>query len=153
MDTNGFIKLEVGFEFNYCGTKRFIYYIDMEDDEYPYETFPAIYKEKLEKINIFSKEYEELVDNFRMCMSESEILKAIIYAQNREHKNVMTDNIKFWLKQLYANEIEEASAAASNEHLWALGSDDSEMANLHEANAEEQRVYIEILRSLMEEIK
>lgn len=65
----------------------------------------------------------------------------------------MTDNIRFWLEQLYVNEIEEVSVAASNEHLWALGSNTTEEATQHEMNADELRKYIQILNNLKENIK
>lgn len=64
----------------------------------------------------------------------------------------MTDNIKFWLTEMYNNEIEEARCAASNEHLWALGSD-GESALQHEMNAEEQRDYVRVLEELRDSLK
>lgn len=43
------------------------------------------------------------------------------------------------LKSEFANLVEEHLDAASNEHLWALGSDDPESAAQHEAYAEHNR--------------
>lgn len=63
-----------------------------------------------------------------------------------------TENMKLWLRELYDKEIEEAKGAASNEHLWALGSD-GESAIQHEMYAEEQREYIKILEELKEAVK
>ena len=59
----------------------------------------------------------------------------------------MTENQKRWLEEL----IEEHGVAASNEHIWALGSqDDPEAAMMHEENAEEHREFAEMLMTLLE---
>lgn len=64
----------------------------------------------------------------------------------------MTENIKFWLRNLYMEEMGEALGAASNEHLWALGSD-GESAEQHEANSAEQYEYASILNRLSDDIE
>lgn len=58
---------------------------------------------------------------------------------------MMTENQREWLKGLYQGAVEDHLIAASNEHLWALGSDDGEMAVMHENNAEEHRDFAEML--------
>lgn len=58
---------------------------------------------------------------------------------------MMTENQREWLKGLYQGAVEDHFTAASNEHLWALGSDDEEMAAMHESNAEEHREFAKIL--------
>lgn len=64
----------------------------------------------------------------------------------------MTENMKLWLVEMYQREIEEAESAASNEHLWALGSDDGH-AWQHEENASEQEEYIKLLKELIKSIE
>ncbi len=60
----------------------------------------------------------------------------------------MTENQKIWLEEL----IEEHRVAASNEHLWAVGSqDDSEGALQHEENAEEHTEFADMLATLLED--
>lgn len=61
---------------------------------------------------------------------------------------MLTENMKIWLKQLYLNAAEEHLVAASNERLWALGSDTHEAAALHEANVNEHVAFAEILKSM-----
>ena len=58
---------------------------------------------------------------------------------------MMTENQREWLKGLYKGATEDHLTAASNEHLWALGSDDEEIAAMHECSAEEHRKFAEIL--------
>ena len=58
-----------------------------------------------------------------------------------------------WFEELFKNEIEEAKCAASNEHLFALGSDDEESATQHEENADENRLYVEILESALRHVR
>lgn len=52
------------------------------------------------------------------------------------------------LKSEFANLVEEHLDAASNEHLWALGSDDPESAAQHEAYAEHNRELAEFYSKL-----
>ena len=64
----------------------------------------------------------------------------------------MTENMKIWLRRLYLEAAEEHRGAAQNEHLWALGSDNNEMAVMHEQNAEENREFAKILREFADRI-
>lgn len=41
-------------------------------------------------------------------------------------KRTLTENQKMWLTNLLEDEADEVLGAASNEHLWALGSDTME---------------------------
>ena len=66
---------------------------------------------------------------------------------------MMTENMKIWLKQLYLEAAEEHYGAASNEHLWALGSDNDEAAMLHEMNADENRAFAMILEDMAKKIE
>lgn len=61
---------------------------------------------------------------------------------------MMTENMKIWLKELYLNAAEESRVAASNEHLWALGSDNEEAMMLHEINAAEHMDFADILTDM-----
>jgi hypothetical protein len=65
----------------------------------------------------------------------------------------MTENMKIWLKKLYLDAAEQHLGAASNEHLWALGSDNNEAAMLHEMNADENRAFAMILQSMANNIE
>jgi hypothetical protein len=58
---------------------------------------------------------------------------------------MMTENQREWLKGLYREAADDHLVAASNEHIWALGSDDGEMAAMHEYNAEEHRDFAKML--------
>ena len=58
----------------------------------------------------------------------------------------MTENQKIWLEAL----IEEYRVAASNERLWAKGAPDQETAQMHEANAEENAEFADMLATLFE---
>lgn len=65
---------------------------------------------------------------------------------------MLTENMKFWLKELYLNEAEDHLETARFEHLCALGSSNGEAAALHEMNAEEHREFAIILKSMANEI-
>lgn len=65
----------------------------------------------------------------------------------------MTENMKIWLKELYLKAAEEHYGAASNEHLWALGSDNDEAAMLHEMNADENRAFAMMLEGMAKKIE
>ena len=65
----------------------------------------------------------------------------------------MTETMKLWLKKLYLEAAEEHYGAASNEHLWALGSDNTEAAMLHEMNADEHRVFAMMLEDMAKKIE
>ena len=66
---------------------------------------------------------------------------------------MMTENMKIWLKELYLEAAEEHYGAASNEHLWALGSDNDEAAMLHEMNADENRAFAMMLEDMAKKIE
>ena len=63
----------------------------------------------------------------------------------------LNETIAIWLRDLFKNEIEEVEVAASNEHLFALGSD-GESTLQHEENADLNRKYAEILRNAYEQV-
>lgn len=65
---------------------------------------------------------------------------------------MMTENQREWLKGLYRNAAEDHLIAASNEHLWALGSNDGSTAVMHEQNADEHRSFAEMLREFSDRI-
>ena len=65
----------------------------------------------------------------------------------------MTENMKIWLKELYLEAAEEHYGAASNEHLWALGSDNDEASMLHEMNADEHRAFAIMLEDMANKIE
>lgn len=65
---------------------------------------------------------------------------------------MMTENMKIWLKELYLNAAKEHRVAASNEHLWALGSDNEEAMMLHEINAAENMDFADILTDMANKI-
>lgn len=56
----------------------------------------------------------------------------------------MTETQKLWLEEL----IEEHRVAASNERLWAKGSPDAEIAEMHEQNANEHIEFANMLLSV-----
>jgi hypothetical protein len=58
----------------------------------------------------------------------------------------MTENMKLWLKHLYMEAAEQHRGAASNEHIWALGSE-GEAAMLHAQNSVEHAEFAELLTS------
>ena len=66
---------------------------------------------------------------------------------------MMTENMKIWLRALYLDAAEQHYGAASNEHLWALGSDNDEEAMLHEMNADENRVFAMLLEEMANKIE
>ena len=65
----------------------------------------------------------------------------------------MTENMKFWLKQLYLNEADDHIETARFEHLCALGSPTDEIAVIHELSADEHRAFANILTSMANQIE
>lgn len=65
----------------------------------------------------------------------------------------MTETMKIWLKKLYLDAAEQHYSAASNEHLWALGSDTNEEAAQHEYYADENRAFAMMLEDMAHNIK
>lgn len=60
----------------------------------------------------------------------------------------MTETQREWIAELLNAEAEEHACAASNEHIWAMGSDTPEDAEQHEQYAEENRQYALMLREM-----
>lgn len=63
----------------------------------------------------------------------------------------MTENMKEWLRQLYLDAAEEHRCAASNENIWALGSD-GEASTLHIQNSMEHISFANLLTNMSNEI-
>lgn len=66
---------------------------------------------------------------------------------------MMTENMKFWLKELYLSEANDHLETARFEHLCALGAPTAEASTLHEMNADEHREFASILKSMAEKIE
>jgi hypothetical protein len=64
----------------------------------------------------------------------------------------MTENMKLWLKHLYLEAAEEHRCAASNEHLWALGSK-GEAAMLHAQNSIENAEFADMLTQMANDLE
>ena len=64
----------------------------------------------------------------------------------------MDEMVKFWLEQLYEDEIDNVKGSISNEHLWELGYDGEE-PNPHSENIVRLMEYLEILEKKLEELK
>lgn len=64
----------------------------------------------------------------------------------------MHDLIKFWLANLYRNEINEVKKSINNEHIWELGDVDSELSNKHTENIKVLEEYIHILEEKYNEL-
>lgn len=64
----------------------------------------------------------------------------------------MTENMKLWLKHLYSEAAEEHRGAASNEHIWALGSE-GEAAMLHAQNSVEHVKFAELLTQMANDLE
>ena len=60
---------------------------------------------------------------------------------------MMTENQREWLKGLYREAAEDHLIIASNEHLWALGSE-GEAAILHAQNSMEHVKFADILTDM-----
>ena len=65
----------------------------------------------------------------------------------------MTENMKFWLKNLYLEEVDDHLETARFEHLCALGAPTDEASMLHEMNADEHRAFADILKSMANKIE
>lgn len=65
---------------------------------------------------------------------------------------MMTENQREWLKGPYRESAEDHLITASNEHLWALGSDNNAVAAMHEQNAEEHRDFAYMLQDFANNI-
>ncbi len=67
--------------------------------------------------------------------------------------NMMTENMKIWLKELYLNEANDHLEIAKFEHLCALGSPNGEASMLHEMNADEHRSFAMELQYMARKIE
>jgi hypothetical protein len=65
----------------------------------------------------------------------------------------MTENMKFWLKELYLQEANDHLETARFEHLCALGAPTDEASTLHEMNADEHREFAQMLRDMADKIE
>ena len=63
-----------------------------------------------------------------------------------------SETIKFWLEQLYDQEIKGAYGTISNEHIWEIGYDGEE-PNPHTENIKQLQEYIRVLDKLKGELK
>ena len=66
--------------------------------------------------------------------------------------NIPNETIAIWLTELLKEAAEEAEGAASNEELFALGTD-GESSDQHKENAEVNRQYAEILNKACSDIE
>ena len=64
----------------------------------------------------------------------------------------MTENMKLWLRRLYLEAAEQHRGAASNEHIWALGSE-GEAAMLHAQNSVEHVEFANILTEMANDLE
>ena len=62
----------------------------------------------------------------------------------------MDEMVKMWVKALYADEIDNATKAISNERLWLKGSSTTMEQNAHMENIKRYEKYIETLEGLKE---
>ena len=63
----------------------------------------------------------------------------------------MSEIVKFWIKGLLENEINEACETIKNEHIWELGYNGEE-PNPHTESIEMLKEYIEYLEEMLDEI-
>ena len=62
----------------------------------------------------------------------------------------MDEMVKMWVQALYADEIDNAAQAISNERLWLQGSTTATEQNAHMGNIKRYEEYIETLEGLKE---
>lgn len=62
----------------------------------------------------------------------------------------MDEMVKIWVKALYADEINNATKAISNERLWLKGCSTAMEQNTHIENIRRYEEYIETLEGLKE---
>lgn len=63
----------------------------------------------------------------------------------------MNDTVRFWLENLYKDEIEEVRGTIRSEQLWELGYSGEE-PNPHTENIKMLREYIEVLEEKINEV-
>lgn len=66
-------------------------------------------------------------------------------------KFILTDNMRHWFREWCLNEEREQRGAASNNHIFAMGSTGQSAAQL-ESYAKENRAFAQILRELAREL-
>jgi len=64
----------------------------------------------------------------------------------------MSEMIKFWLSNLYKDELENVVGTISNMELWVKGSNDDEEAKMFEENIEQLQEYKGELMALINEL-
>ena len=62
----------------------------------------------------------------------------------------MDEMVKMWVQALYADEIDNAAQAISNERLWLKGSTTATQQYAHMENIKRYKEYIETLEGLKE---
>ena len=65
----------------------------------------------------------------------------------------MSEMIKFWLTELYENEIDDIKGTISNNHLCILGAANEEEERMFIQNEMYMREYLEVLEELKKKIK
>lgn len=65
----------------------------------------------------------------------------------------MNEMIKFWLRAMYDENIEDAKGTIENEKLWEKGSSSKEEKQMHLDNIKVIEEYIEVLEELKEDVE
>lgn len=64
----------------------------------------------------------------------------------------MNEMIKFWLVDMYNENIEDAKCTIRNEEMWAKGSPSKEEEQMHLDNIADLQEYITVLEELRENV-
>ncbi len=64
----------------------------------------------------------------------------------------MNETHKFWLTQLFDEQIQEELGTIKNEELWTLGHEGREIENSHPANIKLHQEYVDILKKLRQKV-
>lgn len=64
----------------------------------------------------------------------------------------MNEMIKFWLVDMYDENIEDAKGTIRNEEMWAKGSPSKESEQMHLDNIADLQDYITVLEELKENV-
>lgn len=64
----------------------------------------------------------------------------------------MNEMIKFWLVDMYDENIEDAKCTIRNEEMWAKGSPSKEEEQMHLDNIADLQEYITVLEELRENV-
>lgn len=65
----------------------------------------------------------------------------------------MNEMIKFWLVDMYEENIEDAKGTIRNEEMWAKGSPSREEEQMHLDNIADIQEYITVLEELKENVE